>query len=274
MSEKSQNGPSGAGQSHGSGRRSNVPACGQIDGILRHISYCEARTSGEGWAETKIRKPRGSTSGLARCAFFPKSMTVRSFGSNGSKPLRASTPAESSALVILRVPFHSGDHVPDNRAVAAQVRLFHKVKGCFRCRIVVVARDESGSLSARRCHSPRLLEQEKHIGICAAIERVEIWKLPIPMCPSKLPNKVRKPRDVRIAQHRLTQRDGFARMKRTSTIGFTVHNSTNPDLTLRLRDNRPTRRLTSAINSCRLMSIPSLAQVWIGSKSRHQIPAS
>ena len=53
-------------------------------------------------------KPRGSTSGLARCAFFPTSMTVRSFGSNGSKPLRASTPSESSPLVILRVPFHPG----------------------------------------------------------------------------------------------------------------------------------------------------------------------
>jgi hypothetical protein len=46
--------------------RTQAPACAQMDGIAVHTLGCEARTSGEGCAETKILSPKPSTGGFAR----------------------------------------------------------------------------------------------------------------------------------------------------------------------------------------------------------------
>jgi hypothetical protein len=153
-----------AQQQSGEGK---APACAQIVGIARQTSGCEARTSGEGCAETKIRRPNGSTSGLARSVFLPTRMIVRQFRSNASKPLRASMPSRSSA---------------------------------------------------RRCHWPGFLEQEKDVGVRATIKRIEIWKLPIWMHPSQLRDELCKWRDMWLVKHSLTKGNGFGRTKRARTI--------------------------------------------------------
>jgi len=89
-------------------RGERAPACAQHDGMARHLAGSEARTSGDGCADVKIRRPNGSTRDFTRCAFCSTKTIVRSFGSNGSKSLRAFTPAKSSGAVIFRVPFHPG----------------------------------------------------------------------------------------------------------------------------------------------------------------------
>ena len=85
-----------------------APACAQINGIARHTSGCEARTSGEGCAETKMRNPNGSTSSRAFWDFCPTKTIVCNFGRSGSRPLSESMPSRSSTDVIPRVPFHPG----------------------------------------------------------------------------------------------------------------------------------------------------------------------
>jgi hypothetical protein len=82
----------------------------------------------------------------------------------------------------LRVPFHPGTTFQITVRSRHRFAFLINAKSRFRRQIVVVARDKSGPLPARRCHAPRLLEQEKHIGIFASIERVEIWNFPTPMC--------------------------------------------------------------------------------------------
>jgi hypothetical protein len=72
--------------------------------------------------------------------------------------------------------------------------------------------------SARRCHWPGFLEQEKDVGVRATIKRIEIWKLPIWMHPSQLRDELCKWRDMWLVKHSLTKGNGFGRTKRARTI--------------------------------------------------------
>jgi hypothetical protein len=78
--------------------------------------------------------------------------------------------------------------------------------------------------SARRCHWPGFLEQEKDVGVRATIKRIEIWKLPIWMHPSQLRDELCKWRDMWLVKHSLTKGNGFGRTKRARTIRiFNLH---------------------------------------------------
>ena len=91
--------------SRGSTRHAK-PAAAQAGGMDRHASGCDARTSGDGCGDVRTLRPNGSISAFARCAFWPTSTAVVSFGSNGSNVRNDATPVCSSAAVTLRVPFH------------------------------------------------------------------------------------------------------------------------------------------------------------------------
>src|SRR5208283_1845485 len=80
--------------------------------------------------------------------------------------------------------------------------------------VVVVARNEARN----RCHRSGLLEQEKDIGVRAAIKRIEVWELPVRMRPSQLRDKIRKRHHMWLVKHLLAKRNSFGRTKRTSAI--------------------------------------------------------
>jgi hypothetical protein len=106
------------------------------------------------------------------------------------------------------------DDVPDYCAVARQLCFLHEVKGMLGRRVVVVARNEARN----RCHRSGLLEQEKEIGVRAAIKRIEVWELPVRMRPSQLRDKIRKRHHMWLVKHLLAKRNSFGRTKRTSAI--------------------------------------------------------